>query len=227
MILRKAPHELELEKTAQFHNVHEGQTCILVGNGPSLADIPDSLLTKYVSFGSNLCYKREGFIPNYYSTVDNRVRLEFEDEIMHYYAGIPKFLPSPNLDKWQGANIYRFRHRPGPLWPHPLAGPLWPRDLLSDKGITYVTVTNVLMQLAFYMGFNTILCVGLDNTPRRGHHFYEGHEWYGAPNMDSWDRSYGTLLHGFRMARPDTRIINLSTYTTVKSLEQDDWRNWE
>ena len=219
---------IELKATGVFYNAFKDQDkpVLIIGNGPSLAEIPDSFLKKYDSFGSNLIYKREDFTPTYYATVDSRVMREFQDEVMEAFSDIPKFLPTPNLDKWQGPNIYRFYHRPGPLWPHPLAGALYPRELMEEKGITYVTVTNVLMQIAFYMGFRTMLCVGLDNTPKRGHHFYEGDDWKGQPDMETWSNSYGTLLHGFRFADPSTSILNLSTYTEVTSLPQEDWEQW-
>jgi len=212
--------------TENFHNLHEGETCLIIGNGPSLNDIPNHFLNQYTTFGSNLINRRKGFTPTYYSTVDSRVMREFRGEIMAKLFHIPKFLPSPNLDQWTGPNIYRFRHRPGPLWPHALAGELWPRELLHDKGITYTTVTHVLMQLAYYMGFNTMLFVGLDNTPRRGQHFYSGDEWKGQPDMDVWDRGYGALRHGMIMSRPTIKMWNLSTYSEVTTIPKGDWRDW-
>lgn len=138
---------------------------------------------------------------------------------MAAFADIPKFLPTPNLDKWQGPNIYRFRHRPGPLWDHPKAGPLWPRDFLSDKGITYISVTHVLLQLAYFMGFTKMLCVGLDNTGG-GEHFYGPDK--ARPPADKWNDGYGVLAKGFL----PRKIINLSTRTKVTKLPRDNWRNY-
>lgn len=140
---------------------------------------------------------------------------------MARFADIPKFLPTPNLDKWQGPNIYRFYHRPGPLWPHPAAGVLWPRDMLSKPGITYVSVTHILLQLAFFMGFRLMLCVGLDNTSD-GEHFYGPDR--ARPPADKWNEGYGILRNGFLEAAPPREIINISTRTAVTTLPREDWR---
>lgn len=137
------------------------------------------------------------------------------------YGDVPKFLPTPNLDGWQGENIYRFYHRPGPLWPNPKAGPLWPRSMLDEDGITYSNVAHVMLQLAFYMGFSTMLCVGLDNTGD-GWHFYGEHRSGADPAV--WDSGYGELYEGFKPH--GRRVWNLSTRSTVTTLPQSDWREY-
>jgi len=208
-----------MDKAEDFHNIHQDETCLIIGNGPGLGDIPLWFLESYPSLGSNLIYKLEGFKPTYYATVDSRIMYEYQDEVMAAFSDIPKFLPTPNLDKWKGPNIYRFHHRPGPLFPHPKAGKLFPRDLLSDEGITYVSVTHILLQLAYFMGFTTMLCVGLDNTGD-GEHFYGSDR--SRPNAEKWDQGYAILEEGFR----PRKIINISTRTKCKSLPRDNWRNY-
>lgn len=208
-----------------FHNKHEGETCLIIGNGPGLSDIPLWFLDSHLSFGSNLVYKPDennGRVirPTYYAACDSHIMREYKDEIMEAFADIPKFLPSPNLDAWQGPNIYRFRHRPGPLWPHPKAGPLWPRDFLSQEGITYVSVTHVLLQLAYFMGFTRMLCVGLDNTANKIH-FY-GESGVGSPPTDKWNEGYGVLAAGFK----PREVINISTRSLVTTLPRDNWRKY-
>jgi hypothetical protein len=202
-----------------FYNKHSGETCLIIGNGPGLGDIPISFLESYPSFGSNLIYNLEKFTPTYYATCDSRIMREYQKEVMEAFAGIPKFLPTPNLDKWQGPNIYRFRHRPGSLWPHPKTGPLWPSNLLSDRGITYISVTHVLLQLAYFMGFEKMLCVGLDNTGD-GEHFYGADR--SRPSAEEWDEGYGILASSFY----PREVVNISTRTKVTTLPKDDWRNY-
>lgn len=208
-----------------FHNKHSGESCLIIGNGPGLSDIPLWFLESYTSFGSNLIYKPDMIndrviTPTYYATCDTFVMRNWWDEILEAYADIPKFLPTPNLDKWDGPNVYRFYHRPGALWPHEKAGPLWPRDILSKEGITYVSVTHVLLQLAFFMGFERMLCVGLDNTPNKTHFYGQGGK--GNPPVDKWNEGYGVLAEGFK----PREVVNLSTRSCVTTLPRDDWRKY-
>ena len=207
-----------------FHNKHAGETCLIIGNGPGLSDIPLSFLEQYLSFGTNLINRLDGFTATYYTAVDSCIMFEFQDEVIERYADVPKFLPTPNLDKWQGEKIYRFLHNPGPLWPHPEAGVLWPRDFLSKRGITYISITHVALQLAFFMGFETMLCVGLDNTGDAAH-FYADGRMPGDP--EKWDEGYLILFDGFRKAAVPRKIINISTRTAVTSLPRDDLRNYD
>ena len=39
-------------------NSRKGETCLIIGNGPSLANIPLKFLKKYASFGTNRIYLR-------------------------------------------------------------------------------------------------------------------------------------------------------------------------
>ena len=209
-----------------FHNISSGETCLIIGNGPGLSDIPLWFIESYPSFGSNLIYKPDlkngrRIQPTYYATCDSFVVRNWWDEILEHLSEIPKFLPSPNLDKWQGPNVYRFHHRPGPLWPHEKAGPLWPRDLLSKEGITYISVTHVLLQLAYFMGFERMLCIGLDNTADHQHFYGESGNKYNPP-ADKWNDGYGILAEGFK----PREVINISTRTKVTTLPRDDWRKY-
>lgn len=209
-----------------FYNRHSGETCVLVGNGPNLELTPLELLN-YPTFGMNTCFKRTGWKPDYYTVVDSRVMREFGEEVLVGYADVPKFFPTPNLDKWEGPNIYRFYHRPGPLWPRCEVA-LWPPGLLTEQGITYGNVMHIAMQLAYYMGFKTMLIVGMQHRPNHAkEHFWgvdEGmHE--GAPVKD-WIRGYKVLVDG--MGKAGTKVLNISadTYVPDKIIPRDDWRNW-
>jgi len=93
--------------------------------------------------------------------------------------------------------------------------------MLAD-GITYGNITHVLLQLAYFMGFTLMLCVGLDNT-NDGSHFY-GAGGRGPADLSLWDDGYRELRDGF--ATDGRRIINLSTPTRVTALERADWREY-
>ena len=149
---------------------------------------------------------------------------QFGDEIKEKYEDIPKFIPTPNLDKWQGNNFYRFYHRPGALWPRNNEA-LWPRDFLGETGITYVNITHVAWQLAYFMGFTKILCIGMDHEHHETHFWGVDNEVPGTPNLTSWAHGYRVLREGFA---PRTEIINISSKTQLPDyiIPTDDWKNY-
>jgi len=210
----------------RFHNIHEGETCLIIGNGPSLNDIPVWFLESYPSFGCNYIYKLEDFKPTYYVAVDGHVQ-EHADKINSLYTDVPKFLPTPNRDSWTGPNIFRFNHRPGALWPYSKV-PLWPSDLLGAQGITYKNVTHVSVQLAYFMGFETMLLVGMDNTMGENTsrvpwpHFYHTQP---DPKMPGQPLECEEAFHILNQGMGN-RMINLSTHTSITKIPRDDWRNW-
>ena len=55
------------------------RTCLIVGNGPSLKDVPNTFLAKYPTFGSNRCYLK--FLPDYYASVNPLVIHQCKREI--------------------------------------------------------------------------------------------------------------------------------------------------
>lgn len=160
-------------------------------------------------------------MPTYYTAVDSRVMREFRDVVNEKYRHIPKFLPTPNLDKWDGENIYRWYHRPGPLWPR-AEQPLWPASML--EGITYTVVMHVQMQLAYLMGFAKMLIAGMDHTISSKEHFWGVDEGMsGGPNMDDVAEGYKILREGMGV-----EMLNISTHTMLseKCIPCDDWKRY-
>lgn len=198
---------------------------MLVGNGENLHLTPPAYFD-YPSFGMNTVHKYEGWTPTYYTAVDSRVMREFGDAITERFAGIPKFIPMPNLDAWQGENFYRFYHRPGPLW-KPDSRRM-DSDFLSSEGITYGNVMHVAMQLARWMGFTTLLVIGMEHRPAKAQAHFWGcdHGMSAYPPLDDWLEGYKTLVDGF--AHDGARVINISenTYVPEEIIPRGDWREW-
>jgi len=212
-----------------FHNLHAGETCVIICNGPGQLDIPDSFLNQHVTFGSNTLFEREGFTPTYYCAVDSRIVREdwLREGVEKAYSDIPKFVPTPNLDHWQGPLFYRFRHRPGPLWPR-TDKPLYTRDFLNDDGIQFNCVTHVLMQMAIFMGFDTLLCVGIYHKNPSLHFWGNDENAGGIPNLDDWASGYFEIAKGFEYDRGG-QIINISseTYLPEDVLRRGNWKDYE
>ena len=213
-----------------LNNRHKGEIALVIGNGPSLVDIPLDFLKKYPSFGTNKIYLLDGFQPTYYVAVNplvieqvgNRINnIDYEakfitafytqhlltDALPLYSSVIPAFSRHP--DEW----IY--------------------------EGYT---VTYVCLQLALYMGFATVLLVGVDHNYEfegrpnemklawgedKNHfhpeYFSNGNKWHN-PDLVQSERAY-------RMAKTvydseGRRIINLTPGSALEIFEKGDYREW-
>jgi len=207
---------------AHFNNLHTNETCLLLGNGPSLNDVPLGFLDKYPTIGSNTIFM-SGYVPTYYTAVDKRICFEFGDIVNERLGHIPKFIPTPNLDMWEGENFYRWHHRPGPLWPYAEDIP-FPGNVLSDPGITYACVMHVQIQLAGMMGFSTLLFVGMDHTIEKREHFWgEDVNMPELPPADKWAEGYEILRKGMNV-----EMVNISTKSALPEsiIPRRYWKNY-
>lgn len=116
----------------------ETDTCLIVGNGPSLRSVPDTFLQKYPTFGTNRCYLR--FTPTYYVAVNPLVISQNKAEIDALQC--LKFIMGENLTR-------------GTQRPFSFAPLKW-----VNEGYT---VTYVCLQLAYWMQYRTVLLVGVDH----------------------------------------------------------------
>jgi hypothetical protein len=145
------------EKLSRFSDIHRGERCFIIGNGPSLSLMDLSKLKNEITFGTNriyLLFNKTEFRPTYYVSINELVLSQFREEIAN--LSMPKFL-NWNLRKIYGEkeDIFYVRIRLGII--DRLEGnPLRP---ISPGG----TVTFVAMQLAFFMGFSEVILIGVDH----------------------------------------------------------------
>lgn len=193
---------------------------MLVGNGPNLLLTPPELFD-YPSFGMNTCHLWDGtWKPTYYVTVDQRVMREFGDAILDKFPDIPKFIPRPNLNKWQGPNFYRYLHRPGKMNLDALRA-----DGLTIQGITYRNVMHAAIQIALHMGFTTMLMIGVQHRTHKAQlHFWGTDHGMNATHYPDWLEGYKYFVESL----PDVKFLNISEDTCVdeKFLPKDDWRKY-
>lgn len=205
---------------ADFHNLHAGETCLLVGNGPNLHLTPPEWF-EYPSFGMNTCHLWAGeWVPDYYVTVDQRVMREFGEAVYKKYQHIPKFIPRPNLNAWQGENFYRFLHRPGQMCKAGYSPR--DRDALTIDGISYRNVMQTALQIAWHMGFVTFLMIGVQHKPYKAQvHFWGTDHGMPAQAQPDWFPAYKLLAE-----QMDLRNISPATYVPEDILPRDDWRKY-
>ncbi len=143
----------------EYQDRHKGGRCFILGNGPSLRKTDLTLLRDEVTFGLNriyLLFPELGFPTTYLASVNDLVIQQCYDEF--------KALQIPKFITWRGRNY--MRNDPSVIfidsdYTHPET------FTLDASGRIYegCTVTYVALQLAFYMGFETAILIGVD------HHF--------------------------------------------------------
>lgn len=209
---------------ADFYNLHRGETCLIVGVGGNLKLTPPESFD-YPSFGVNTIYKYKGWKPTYFVGVDDRLYREDGKAISEKYKDIPKFIPYPDRDAWQGENFYRFYHRAGDL----IIGGQSPNrpNGLTNPGLGYRKIMDAVLQIAWYMGFTTMLMIGIQHKMTDQQSHFWGADVKSIPEKDLhyWFDGYAEIT---RAMGQRVRVLNISedTYVPEEIIQRDDWRKY-
>ena len=146
---------------ATLKDSRRGERCFIIGNGPSLRQTDLSKLCGETTFGLNriyLLFPELGFSTTYLVSINDLVIEQCAAEIAA--LPIPKFLTWRshhvfNPETLQRSNVPTFLYTTytGPKFARDCRGRLW-------EG---ATVTYVALQLAFHMGFEQAILVGVDH----------------------------------------------------------------
>lgn len=162
----------------RFKDLHKGERCFVMGNGPSLNQTNLSLLDGETVFACNavfLLFDRIAWRPRYYACVDSRVLPDraaeigaMLDENPSMQGFFPTFIQDHAADRRRRAtkmivapdhNRHFFNEAPNSLdrLPHSM----FSYDA-NDVVIQPFTVAITMLQLAAYMGFSEIILIGCD-----------------------------------------------------------------
>jgi hypothetical protein len=194
-----------IRRLAAYKDLHRGQRCFIIGNGPSLKQLDLSQLREEHTFGMNrfyLAFSELGFTTTYYLSINSLVIEQCAEDIRA--LPIPKFLSWRSRHLIQPVQDLIFLHTTysGPRFARDARGRLWES----------ATVTYVALQLAFHMGFDQVILIGVDHNfttqgipnttvvsqgddPDHFHagYFGKGFRWQ-LPDLETSER-------GYRMAR--------------------------
>ncbi len=198
-----------IRRLAGLRDEHRLQRAFIIGNGPSLQNTDLSRLRGEFTFGLNriyLMFPKLGFPTSCLVSVNDLVIEQCRQEMDQ--LGIPRFL------SWRSR---RFFEPSKPIAELPTFlyttydGPIFGRDA-SKRLWEGATVTYVALQLAFHMGFQQVILIGVDhNFVSKGEanrtvvsqgddpnhfspqYFGKGFRWQ-LPDLD-------TSEQGYRMAR--------------------------
>jgi len=199
-------------RMAEYYNIHRGERCFIIGNGPSLNDTDLTKLKDEFTFGMNriyLLFPRLGFTTTYFASIN--------DLVIEQCAGEIAALPIPRFIAWHSNRhfqrmpadmVFLYTTYTGPQFAYDLTRRVW-------EG---ATVTNVALQLAFYMGFEQVILIGVDhNFASKGDanktvvstgedpnhfspaYFGKGFRWQ-LPDLDTSERSYRMARQAYEQA---------------------------
>ncbi len=146
-----------LHRLKQLENAHAGQRCFIIGNGPSLRRTNLGLLKGEFTFGLNriyLLFPELGFTTS--------CLLGVNDLVLEQCAAELQALSVERFFTWRS----RYWFRPDPRLVYLDTDFTGEEEFCpSSTGRIFegFTVTNVALQLAYYMGFTEAILIGVDH----------------------------------------------------------------
>jgi hypothetical protein len=145
------------ERFQKLKNIYEGERCFIIGNGPSLNKTALHLLKNEFTFGLNriyLLFPKIGFHTTYFVSVNDLVIQQCANDIEN--------LPMPKFIGWHSRNWINFTDNLIFIR-DPYDGTLGFSKDPAEKVWEGATVTYVAMQIAYYLGFEKVILIGVDH----------------------------------------------------------------
>jgi hypothetical protein len=196
---------------ADLKNAYKGERCFIIGNGPSLKQTDLSRLQGEYTFGMNriyLLYPELGFTTTFFLSVNDLVIEQCAADILA--LPIPKFLSWRSHDvilSALGKDVHLPETPPLAFLHTTYTGPRFATDA-RQRMWEGATVTYVALQLAYHIGFNQVILIGVDHNfttqgkPNTtvvsqgddpdhfaGNYFGKGFRWQ-LPDLETSERAY-------------------------------------
>ena len=195
---------------AKFKNLHQGESCFIIGNGPSLNKTNLAALRDYHTFGLNKIY-----------LMLNKVDLN-----LSYHVAVNPFVIEQSVKEFESMTCPSFLsykaargviHNLNDVYFITTGGPYTFQPNLLKEIPEGHTVTYVAMQIAFYMGFSKVFLIGVDHNFKAtgspdelqtlqgedANHFdpqYFGNQQWQLPNLEASELSYQLARFFFKRA---------------------------
>lgn len=156
----KLKHRGALRKLSRFKDIHEGQRCFVIGNGPSLLGSDLDLLKNEITFASNRIFEifnQTTWRPTYYGICDRTIYRQIFTNIKNVDAE-SYFLPLDLMNEKQIMNFFYFARVPFNFC---RSYPKFSSNIVN-RMYEGGTITYYLIQIAAYMGFSEIVLLGVD-----------------------------------------------------------------
>ena len=204
-------------RIAELRDAYRGKRCFIIGNGPSLRNMDLSPLRDEITFGLNriyLLFPELGFHTTFLVSINRLVLDQKIDEIL-------EAAPTVFVNWWSRKLVPPGRH---PILLRVTS--LRPRfSRRPERGVwAGGTVTYASMQLAYHMGFEEVILIGVDHSfvdqglpnrtvestgPDQSHfdpeYFGEGFRWQ-LPDLETSEAAYRLARDAF--AEDGRRILD-------------------
>lgn len=189
-----------------------GERCFIMGNGPSLRQTDLTRLKNEATFGVNriyLAFPEMGFPTSYY--------LCMNDLVVEQCAADIQSLPMPKFIAWRSRRWLKSADDLYFLYTS-YTGPRFGGANVTGRVWEGATVTFVALQMAFYLGFQQAILIGVDhNYPTKGkpnatvvsqgddpnhfnpNYFGQGFRWQ-LPDLDTSERGYVMARQSYEAA---------------------------
>ena len=201
------------KKLSKLFNIHKGERCIIIGNGPSLSHMDMGLIQDEITFGLNriyLAFPKFNFSTTYYVSVNRlvieqssneisqlpmtkfiswhaREYLDFKKEVVFIrdaYDGTMEFAEKPTWNSWENGRVSNF--------------------------CSYAA--------RLFHGFSKVILIGVDHnfiTKGEPHKVIESD----GPDLNHFDSTY--FGKGFRWNLPDLKTSELAYKLAKHAFEAD------
>ena len=188
---------------------HKGQRLVIVANGPSLNKMDLTFLKHETTLGMNkihLGFAKFHFYPRYYVAVNDKVLVQAVDDIKAMTS--VKFLSHRSAQLFaEDALTYLLKAKHSGGFCHDIT------QGVREGG----TVTFVALQIAYYLGFNEVVLIGLDHRYKYQGRPNETTVWQG-PDMNHFDPHY--FGYGQTWDNPDLQKAEASYQLAKEEYER-------
>jgi len=147
-----------MQHLAELKDAYKGRRAFIIGNGPSLKQTDLGRLRNEFTFGLNriyLMFPELGFQTSFFVTVNDLVIEQCWQDILR--LEMPKFL------SWRTHHLLPAGEPPATFLYTTYDNPAFAGDV-RGRVWESATVTYVALQLAFHMGFDQVILVGVDHS---------------------------------------------------------------
>jgi len=175
----KARTKGKIDDIQNYKDIHKGERCFIIGNGPSVNKTDFSLIKNEINFGTNRLYesmKKLGINCTYHVTSNRYIVSTYYDDLCN--IDVPIFLGQHGAEAY-GQKLFEgkkeFKRKPIPfrykrrlMW----QGEEMSTDLAKTGSSDSGTVITECLHIAYYMGFKKVYLLGCDCDFSEQYHFY-------------------------------------------------------